>query len=53
MEVTEKFSTCDGCHSDRTVYWYRGIWLCKGPDRCWRHRRNLYAIKKAKERKEE
>jgi hypothetical protein len=41
---------CDGCFTDRTCYEYEGLWLCKGPQRCWSKRRVMNKNKDEKRR---
>ena len=46
MNEGHRFGRCDHCHSERLTYPYKGLWLCKtGPNRCWRRRRDIHAIR--------
>ena len=36
-----EFRRCDNCRSERTCYEYEGVWLCNGPNKCYRNRKSL------------
>ena len=35
------FKGSDNCRSERTCYEYEGVWLCNGPNKCYRNRKSL------------
>lgn len=41
-----EFRRCDGCHAERMCWPFENVWLCKGPNKCWRKRREIAALKK-------
>lgn len=44
--VESRFGRCDGCRSERTVYRDEDRWLCKGPNRCYQHRKTGQVLRK-------
>jgi ribosomal protein L37AE/L43A len=53
-EQEDELHRCDGCHSDRRCRLYRGLWLClTGPQKCYRHRKNVHALKLTQQRRNE
>jgi len=49
IAVNTGLTTCNGCGAYRLCRRWKGLWLCEGPAKCYRHRKAVKALKERKE----